>query len=128
MIMNKFCNEVIISGVINVITDINDKHIKFGIVNDDKSFNIKTGVIASGDIFCTEKWMSEKIRNKFNALCVEMEGASIAQVCYLDKIPFLVIRSITDKLDGSSKVDFETFLESSSKNAANILKEVLKKY
>lgn len=39
MIMNKFCNEVIISGVINVITDINDKHIKFGIVNDDKSFN-----------------------------------------------------------------------------------------
>ena len=40
-----------------------------------------------------------------------MEGASIAQVCYLDKIPFLVIRSITDKLDGSSKVDFEKFLE-----------------
>ena len=57
-----------------------------------------------------------------------MEGASIAQVCFLDKTPFLVIRSITDKLDGSSKVDFEKFLESSSKVVANILKEVLKKY
>ena len=56
-----------------------------------------------------------------------MEGASIAQVCYLCKVPFLVIRSITDKLDGSSKIDFETFLELSSKKAVNILKEILKK-
>ena len=45
--------------------------------------NILTGTIASGDIFCTEKQMSEKIQKKFDALCVEMEGASIAQVCYL---------------------------------------------
>ena len=57
-----------------------------------------------------------------------MEGASIAQICLLDKIPFLVIRSITDKLDGSSKIEFEEFLESSSKKAASILKLVIKKY
>ena len=40
--------------------------------------------------------MSEKINKKFNALCVEMEGASIAQVCYLSHVPFMVIRSISD--------------------------------
>ena len=75
----------------------------------------------------TLKTYSIIIKKEFNADCVEMEGASIAQVCFLDKIPFLVIRSITDKQDGSSKIDFETFLESSSKVAANILKEVLVK-
>ena len=57
-----------------------------------------------------------------------MEGASIAQVCFLCNIPFLVIRSITDKLDESVKVDFETFLSSSSEKAAKILKEFIIKY
>lgn len=90
--------------------------------------NVRKGIIASGDKFIVSRDEKDNIRNIFNALAIEMEGASVAQVCYLDKIPFLVIRSITDKLDGSSKVDFEAFLESSSKRAANILKEVLKKY
>ena len=90
--------------------------------------NVKKGIIASGDKFIVNREDKDNIRNIFNALAIEMEGASIAQVCFLDKIPFLVIRSITDKLDGSSKVDFEKFLESSSKMVANILKEVLKKY
>ena len=49
---------------------------------NDKEISVKHGVIASGDIFCTESWMSEKINKKFNALACEMEGASIAQVCY----------------------------------------------
>lgn len=42
---------------------------------NDKDFNIKVGTIASGDIFCTESKMKEKIRNKFNADCIEMEGS-----------------------------------------------------
>ena len=90
--------------------------------------DIKKGIIASGDKFIVSREEKDNIRTTFDALAIEMEGASVAQVCYLDKIPFLVIRSITDKLDGSSKVDFEKFLESSSKNAAIILKEVLIKY
>ena len=90
--------------------------------------DVKKGIIASGDKFIVNREEKDNIRNIFKAMCIEMEGASVAQVCYLDKTPFLVIRSITDKLDGSSKVDFEKFLESSSKRAANILKEVLKKY
>ena len=90
--------------------------------------NVKKGIIASGDKFIINIDEKNNVKNLFGALCIEMEGASIAQVCFLDKIPFLVIRSITDKQDGSAKVDFETFLESSSKIVANILKEVLKKY
>ena len=91
------------------------------------NLNVVIGSIASGDKFIVDIQEKNNIRNTFNALCIEMEGASIAQVCYLCKVPFLVIRSITDKLDGSSKIDFETFLELSSKKAVNILKEILKK-
>jgi len=89
--------------------------------------NVTIGCIASGDKFVVDINEKNNIRNIFNALCIEMEGASIAQVCYLDDVPFLVIRSITDKLDGSSKVDFEEFLEYSSQKSVNILKEVLRK-
>lgn len=88
--------------------------------------NVTIGCIASGDKFIVNMEEKNNIKTIFNALCIEMEGASIAQVCLLDKIPFLVIRSITDKQDGSSKVDFETFLESSSKKAASVLKQIFK--
>lgn len=85
----------------------------------EKSINeAKKGIIASGDIFVTESWMSDKINKKFNALCVEMEGASIAQVCYLCHIPFLIIRSISDVPNNNNVVTYEEFLESSSKKIA----------
>ena len=58
----------------------------------EKDYKIKTGIIATGDIFCTDIEMKNKIYSKFDADCVEMEGAAIAQVCYLDNIPFIVIR------------------------------------
>jgi len=94
---------------------------------ENKNYNILLGTIASGDIFCTEKWMSEKIANKFNALCVEMEGASIAQVCYLNHIPFLVIRSISDTPNGNNTITYEEFLKTSAANVAEFLKEIITK-
>lgn len=92
----------------------------------DKEFKIKIGTIASGDIFCTELKMKEKIRSKFNADAIEMEGAAIAQVCKLDNIPFLIIRSISDKPNGNNHITFEQFLEKASKRCAKIIKEFLK--
>lgn len=85
----------------------------------------KKGVIASGDIFCTESWMSEKINKKFNALCVEMEGASIAQVCFLSHIPFLVIRSISDVPNNDNVITYEEFLESSSKKISKGMLDII---
>lgn len=97
------------------------------LLNLFNGIDVNIGCIASGDKFIVEREEKDNIRNTFNALCIEMEGASIGQVCYLDKVPYLVIRSITDKLDGSSKVDFETFLETASKKVAEILYSVIKK-
>lgn len=89
----------------------------------DNTYKTVTGVIATGDIFCTDIEMKNKIYTKFDADCVEMEGAAIAQVCYLDKIPFIVIRSISDSPNGKNEVDFDKFVELASRRCANLLKE-----
>ena len=91
----------------------------------EKDYKIKTGIIATGDIFCTDIEMKNKIYSKFDADCVEMEGAAIAQVCYLDNIPFIVIRSISDSPNGNNEIDFDKFVELASKRCANILREFL---
>ena len=88
---------------------------------------VHVGVIASGDIFVNDLNMSNKIASKFDALCCEMEGASIAQVCYLSHIPFLVIRSISDSVNGSNELTYDDFLLLSSKIVAKFMKELLLK-
>ena len=94
-------------------------------VGDDTTH---VGVIASGDIFCTEEAMSSKIATKFGALCVEMEGASIAQTCFLSHIPFLVIRSISDSpTGGDNTLTYENFLKLSSSKVASYLKRIIDK-
>ncbi len=93
----------------------------------DKDFNIKLGIIASADLFSSDPKHFEEVKNDFNAECVEMEGAAIAQVCFLDNIPFLVIRGISDVPDGNNEVDFHQYLEIASKNAAEILYKLLEK-
>ena len=91
------------------------------------SDDIMFGVIASGDIFCTDEKMAKKIHDKFNALCVEMEGASIAQVCYLCNIPFLIIRSISDTPNNDNAITFDEFLKMSSDKVADIMLKFIKK-
>lgn len=117
------------------ITDVGDKIIcDKDLVNEmkqiiqsipERSYQIKIGVIATGDIFCTESWMKDKIRTKFNADVVDMECASIAQVCYLDNVPFIGIRSISDTPNGKNASTFDKNLKLASKRCANILKEFL---
>ncbi len=89
--------------------------------------NVYVGTIASGDIFVNDSKMSSKINSKFNALCCEMEGASIAQVCYLSHIPFLVIRSISDSVNGNNELTYNDFLLLSSKMVAKFMIELLNK-
>ncbi len=89
---------------------------------NDKTYQIKIGNIASGDIFCIDIYMKNKIYSKFDADCVEMEGAAIAQVCYLDNIPFIVIRSISDSPNGNNAIVFDEFVKLASKRCAKILK------
>lgn len=85
---------------------------------------IVVGTIASGDIFLTDIDLKEKIKKDFNADCVEMEGAAIAHVCTLNKIPFIVIRSISDIPNGKNEIDFNEYLKLSSKNCAKFIRQL----
>lgn len=93
----------------------------------EKSVNHKSyvGRIVTGDQFVADinkiKWLS----NEFNALACEMEGASIAQTCYLNNIPFVVIRSISDNANTGAHMDFEKFKYLAVKNSSNIIKNMI---
>lgn len=104
------------------LVEICEKYLK------SKEISCTKGTIVSGDKFISTTSEKFDLGNEFNALCAEMEGASIAQVCKLCGIPFIVIRSISDELNGDAKVDFEEFLETASKKCANIIYGVIEKF
>ena len=76
-------------------------------VNPD--IEVFEGRIASGDQFVADQGVKDEIVKQFDAYAVEMEGAAIAQAAYLNNVPFLVVRAISDKADGSAEVDYPTF-------------------
>ena len=65
------------------------------------------------------------LEKEFGALSCEMEGASIAHVCYLNSIPFVVIRSISDNANNGAHMDFEKFTPIAVKHSTAILKEMV---
>ena len=87
--------------------------------------NCLCGVIASGDQFICREQQKEMITNEFSAIACEMEGASIGQVCYLNKVPFAVIRAISDSADGS-EMDYNTFSEKAAAISASIVESFIK--
>lgn len=92
----------------------------------NENFKAVVGLIATGDIFVQDINVKNSIKEEFDADCVEMEGAAIAQVCTLDKIPFIVIRAISDKPNGNNGVDFEKYLDMACKRYAKFIDIFLK--
>ena len=69
----------------------------------------KIGRVASGDLFVAEKNAKNAIIEKTEALCTEIEGAAIAHAAYKNKVPFVILRAISDKADDSAEMDYPTF-------------------
>lgn len=92
--------------------------------SDFKTFS---GRIVSGDMFVASIEKIQWLEKEFGALACEMEGASIAHVCYLNNIPFVVIRSISDNANNGAHMDFEKFTPIGVKNSTFILKTMLEK-
>lgn len=76
-------------------------------VNPD--IQVFEGRIASGDQFVCDQDVKNQIVSDFSAYATEMEGAAIGQAAYLNEIPFLVVRAISDKADGSAQMDYSEF-------------------
>ncbi|AGX45332.1 5'-methylthioadenosine/adenosylhomocysteine nucleosidase [Clostridium saccharobutylicum] len=87
--------------------------------------NSFTGRIVSGDQFVANIEKIKWLEKEFGAISCEMEGASIAQVCYLNSIPFVVIRSISDNANNGAHMDYEKFTPIAVKNSTRILNKML---
>jgi len=87
--------------------------------------NSFTGRIVSGDQFIANVEKIQWLDKEFGAISCEMEGASIAQVCYLNSIPFVVIRSISDNANNGAHMDYQNFITIAVKNSTRILKQML---
>lgn len=84
-----------------------------------------TGRIASGDQFIASREIKDRIVENFHPLCVEMEGAGIAQAAYLNQVSYVIIRAISDKADNSASVDYPTFERQAIAHSVRLVKELL---
>lgn len=92
-------------------------------VNTDIS--VYSGRIVSGDQFISDKQVKEHIITNFGGFCVEMEGASIAHAAYLNHVPFVIIRAISDKADDSAEMDYPTFEKAAAAHSAALVEHML---
>lgn len=83
------------------------------------------GVIATGDCFVADHAKSQWINEQFGAKAVEMEGASIAQACYMNGVPFAILRAISDNANDDSPADFPAFVQACAEKSARLLANAL---
>ncbi|MFD2670237.1 5'-methylthioadenosine/adenosylhomocysteine nucleosidase [Marinicrinis sediminis] len=75
------------------------------------------GRILSGDQFIADKEQGRQLHAQLGGMCTEMEGAAVAQVCSLNKRPFVIIRSMSDRADGSAHENFAEFTKLASRHS-----------
>lgn len=86
---------------------------------------VHVGRVVSGDQFISDKEVKNKIADNFDGYCTEMEGAAIAQAAYLNNIPFVILRAISDKADDSATMDYPAFEKQAIKNSVLLIKELV---
>lgn len=95
-------------------------------VNPD--IHVHEGRVVSGDQFISDKEKKNWITANFDGYCTEMEGAAIAQAAYLNQIPFLIIRAISDKADDSAHEDYPAFEAKAITHCVNLTGAILEDY
>ena len=114
---------LVLNGTVKIAADkaLSDGLARAAIESGER---IHRGCIASGDTFIADPALKQQIVEDFGAICGEMEGGAIGQVCLLNEVPFAVLRSISDGGDDNVQMDYPTF-----KNiAAAISSRIILKY
>jgi adenosylhomocysteine nucleosidase len=88
----------------------------------------KQGRVLSGDQFIASRDKVAWLHETLAGTCTEMEGASVAQVCAMNELPYVVIRSMSDKADGSAHVNFEQFTQLAADRSFAIVQRMLESY
>jgi adenosylhomocysteine nucleosidase len=91
-----------------------------------RNHSVYVGIIATGDQFIADSDKKDFIGEHFGAYVAEMEGGAIGEVCYLNKIPYVVIRAVSDSADESAGGDYPFSVEEAAQNSAAIVREMVK--
>jgi len=89
--------------------------------------SVFTGRVVTGDQFIAAREVKDRIKESFGGLCTEMEGAAIAQAAWLNKVPFVIIRAISDKADDSANMDYPTFEAQAIIHSVRLTEEMIRR-
>ena len=92
-----------------------------------ENYHVILGRVASGDKFIGTKEGKEHIKKYVQGDCAEMEGAAIAHACWLNRIPFVIIRAISDSADEQANMSYEQFVLLAAKRSSELVEKMLEK-
>lgn len=119
----------LISGINKIYFDADEKAAElFLAIARECGINAVGGTIASGDQFICSSDIKARIVENFGAIACEMEGGAVAHAAYLNGTPFIILRAISDSADGSSHMDYMTFLPLAAERSYKMVKEFLARY
>ena len=93
----------------------------------EAGLHYRLGKVVSGDQFIAQNEKKEELIQLFQGSCAEMEGAAMAHVCYLNRKPWLILRSISDKADGQAELSYPEFLPLACKRAGVLFRHIIEK-
>lgn len=91
-----------------------------------KDVRVHEGIIATGDQFIGNGEVRSRIHQQFGAKAVEMEGGAVAHACYMHGVPCGVLRSISDKANGESEMDYPTFVKLAASHSTQVVEQLLR--
>ncbi|MDQ1089360.1 MULTISPECIES: 5'-methylthioadenosine/adenosylhomocysteine nucleosidase [unclassified Siphonobacter] len=109
-----------------LVTGLVVPKVKLESIGDYKPL-IHTGIVVTGDVFMASDSASLNIRRTMKADAIEMEGAAVSQICYQQKVPFLIIRSLSDNANHSASVDMHKFGPIAARNSATLVKALVQR-
>lgn len=87
---------------------------------------LMVGTIVSGDRFVSDERQIEWLQREFGAVAIEMEGAAVGYTCHVNKVPFVIARTISDSASSDAKNEFEKYLSQASKHSFQIVSSIFK--
>ena len=89
------------------------------------AIGVHEGRVLTGDQFISGKDKKRWLVEAFRGACVEMEGAAVAQAAFLNKVPFLIVRAISDKADDSAMMDYAEFERQAIVHSTNLVRALI---
>lgn len=119
----------LVSGINKIYFDADEAAVAaFAKATASVGANSVIGTIASGDQFMSDTAKKNAIRDRFDAIACEMEGAAIAHVAYVNHVPFAVLRAISDSASGDAQMEYPKFVAMAAERSHAIIDAFLKEW